>query len=474
MTGEKTCQTKFSCYNFVTQANQNEQENGCIPEEAMQQLLCHPRTRAVSGLNVKCCDENLCNQNITLTLPPPIETKSKPDVKQTTLQSTGYGRTVIIAICISAPVCLITLAIMLFIYLRDRRLSMRHKNLVESDAEFAIGKVQETIQDILAADGTYSGSGSGLPLLIQRTIARQIVLHECIGKGRYGEVYRGQWRGENVAVKIFSTRDECSWHRETEMYQTVMLRHENILGFIAADNKDNGTWTQLWLVTDYHKNGSLCDYLKNVNEVNMESMLRMAYTIAAGLAHLHMEVHGTRGKPAIAHRDLKSQNILVKRDGSCCIADLGLAVYYQASDDTFDLPDGSRVGTKRYMAPEVLESSEPKSFHAFKKIDVYAMGLVLWEIARRCSFSGLPGEEYQLPYYEKVQSDPSIEEMKETVCIEKFRPSIPNKWSQNPTMNTMSKIMKECWYENSAARLPALRVKKTLAVLGNGNDPVKV
>jgi predicted Ser/Thr protein kinase len=76
----------------------------------------------------------------------------------------------------------------------------------------------------------HTGSGSGLPLLIQRTIARQVVLHDCIGKGRYGEVYRGKWRGEDVAVKIFSTRDECSWRRETEMYQTVMLRHEHILG----------------------------------------------------------------------------------------------------------------------------------------------------------------------------------------------------------------------------------------------------
>ena len=86
------------------------------------------------------------------------------------------------------------------------------------------------------------------------------------------------------------------------------------LGFIAADNKDNGTWTQLWLVTDYHENGSLCDYLKNV-PLTIPAMLQMAYTVSAGLAHLHMEVHGTSGKPAIAHRDLKSQNILVKRDG---------------------------------------------------------------------------------------------------------------------------------------------------------------
>ncbi len=38
-------------------------------------------------------------------------------------------------------------------------------------------------------------------------------------------------------------------------------RHENILGFIAADNKDEGVVTQLWLVTDFYENGSLFDYL---------------------------------------------------------------------------------------------------------------------------------------------------------------------------------------------------------------------
>ena len=58
-----------------------------------------------------------------------------------------------------------------------------------------------------------------------------------IGKGRFGEVWRGEWRGENVAVKIFSSIDEQSWFREVEIYQTVMLRHENILGnFYGVDN----------------------------------------------------------------------------------------------------------------------------------------------------------------------------------------------------------------------------------------------
>ena len=119
-----------------------------------------------------------------------------------------------------------------------------------------------TLQDYLTISN-YSGSGSGLPLLAQRSVARQVTLEKVIGKGRYGEVWLGEWRGEDVAVKVFSSIDEKSWFREVEIFQTVMLRHENILGFIAADNKDTGTWTQLWLITEYMENGSLFDFLSN-------------------------------------------------------------------------------------------------------------------------------------------------------------------------------------------------------------------
>lgn len=98
-------------------------------------------------------------------------------------------------------------------------------------------------------------------------------------------------------------------------------------GFIAADIKGTGSWTQLYLITDYHENGSLYDYLKSTTLDN-KAMLRLAYSSVSGLCHLHTEIFGTQGKPAIAHRDLKSKNILVKRNGTCCIADLGLAVKF--------------------------------------------------------------------------------------------------------------------------------------------------
>lgn len=65
---------------------------------------------------------------------------------------------------------------------------------------------------------------------VQRTIAKQIQMVKQIGKGRYGEVWMGKWRGEQVAVKVFFTTEEESWFRETEIYQTFLMRHDNILG----------------------------------------------------------------------------------------------------------------------------------------------------------------------------------------------------------------------------------------------------
>lgn len=70
---------------------------------------------------------------------------------------------------------------------------------------------------------------------VQRTIAKQIQMVRQVGKGRYGEVWMGKWRGEKVAVKVFFTTEEASWFRETEIYQTVLMRHENILGEYTFD-----------------------------------------------------------------------------------------------------------------------------------------------------------------------------------------------------------------------------------------------
>lgn len=110
---------------------------------------------------------------------------------------------------------------------------------------------------------------------------------------------------------------------------------------------------------------------------------------------------------------------------------MGLAVRHISSTDLVDIPNGSRVGTKRYMAPEFLEDSDTvRSFDSYKKGDIYAFGLVLWEISRRCKLGGMC-EEYQLPYFDKVCVDPSIEDVWQVVCVEKYRPMHPNRWKHD-------------------------------------------
>ena len=61
--------------------------------------------------------------------------------------------------------------------------------------------------------------------------------------------------------------------------------------FVTADN---GTWTQLWLITEYHQLGSLFDYL-NRTTVSVQILTRMTLSIAHGLLHLHMAIMGTQG-----------------------------------------------------------------------------------------------------------------------------------------------------------------------------------
>ena len=74
-----------------------------------------------------------------------------------------------------------------------------------------------------------------------------------------------------------------------------MLRHENILAFVAADTVSRTTSsTQLWLVTRYHQLGSLYDYLHRHVITSASQLLRLLQSAAAGLAHLHTEIIGTQ------------------------------------------------------------------------------------------------------------------------------------------------------------------------------------
>lgn len=68
-----------------------------------------------------------------------------------------------------------------------------------------------------------------------------------------------------------------------------------VSGFIAADIKGTGSWAQMLLITDYHELGSLHDYLK-LHVLDTATTVRLAYTAACGLSHLHGDIVGKQGK----------------------------------------------------------------------------------------------------------------------------------------------------------------------------------
>lgn len=366
-------------------------------------------------------------------------------------------------VCIAA--FLIVILAVYITYKRRERIRKHQACLIESTRCNHISPLANLVEQS-------SGSGSGLPLLVQRTIAKQIQLTQSIGRGRYGEVWLAKWRDENVAVKVFFTTEEASWFRETEIYQTVLMRHENILGFIAADINGTGSRT---LITDYHDFGSLHDYLQK-HILSPDRLYDLTFSLASGLAHLHTEICGTPGKPAIAHRDIKSKNILVKKNGKCAIADFGLAVKYNSESNEIHIAPNQRVGTYRYMAPEILNQSlATDKFESFKMADMYSMSLVFWEMCRRCTTT-IRGtkkttcDDYALPYHDVVPLDPKLDIMHATVCVKNIRPPVPARWQDEEILRRLSSIMVECWQENPAARLTALRVKKSLVKLKGNPD----
>lgn len=183
--------------------------------------------------------------------------------------------------------------------------------------------------------------------------------------------------------------------------QLPRMKHPNVLEFIGVERHQE----EFWLITAYHPYGSLHDYLKS-NTVTWDELCKISESMVRGLMHLHEEIHPTRGdgqgiKPAIAHRDFKSKNVLLKSDLTACIADFGLALVFKP-----DVPIGDthgQVGTRRYMAPEVLEGAINFTRDAFLRIDVYACALVLWELVSRCTAHGGLVDEYRQPFEAEVR-----------------------------------------------------------------------
>uniref|UniRef100_A0A8D3AVK4 Serine/threonine-protein kinase receptor n=1 Tax=Scophthalmus maximus TaxID=52904 RepID=A0A8D3AVK4_SCOMX len=293
-----------------------------------------------------------------------------------------------------------------------------------------------------------------------------IKLDVLVGKGRFAEVWRARLlqgeRGgvnsyETVAVKVFPAVEYASWRNECSIFSDPKLEHDNVVGFLAAEERGppGHALRKYWLVLAYHSLGNLQDFL-TANTLNWEELVAMAGSIAKGLAHLHSDTTPSGvPKVPVAHRDLKSSNIVVKSRKESALCDFGLALRLDLSLTVDDYANSGQVGTARYMAPEVLESRvNLEDLEAFKQMDVYSMALVLWEMASRCHAIGKV-EGYEPAFGSKVCEQPCVDSMRDLVLRDRGRPDIPSAWIEHQGMNVFCSTITECWDHDPEARLTA-------------------
>ncbi|XP_052829895.1 bone morphogenetic protein receptor type-2 isoform X2 [Octopus bimaculoides] len=301
---------------------------------------------------------------------------------------------------------------------------------------------------------------------------------DVIAKGKYGEVWSGKLNGLPVAVKVFHHNHRQFYNNEKYIYALPFMEFDNLLKFYGADELVNSEGLhQYCIVLSYVPNGTLMNYLRE-HAVDWSEMCRIILSLTRGLAHLHLDItKGDKVKPAIAHRDFNSRNVLIRPNLSCVVADLGFCMAtmgsklirngYSESAEQSSLTD---VGTVRYMAPELLDGAvNLRDCEAsLKQIDVYSLGLVLWEIASRCSdlWQGVPVPEYMLPYQAEVGIHPSFEEMQILVSANKKRPWLPDMWKDsNVAIHTLKETIEDCWDHDAEARLTSFCVIERISDL---------
>ncbi|XP_060162065.1 anti-Muellerian hormone type-2 receptor isoform X3 [Globicephala melas] len=223
----------------------------------------------------------------------------------------------------------------------------------------------------------------------------ELCFSQVIREGGHAVVWAGRLQGKLVAIKAFRLRAVAQFQAERALYGLPGLRHDHIVRLITASRGSPGPLPcGPLLVLELHPKGSLCHYLAQ-HTSDWGSSLRMALSLAQGLAFLHEERwQDGQYKPGIAHRDLSSQNVLIRDDGSCAIGDLGLALVLpglaQPPAWAPTQPRGPaaimEAGTQRYMAPELLDKTLDLQDWgtALRRADVYSLALLLWEIMSRC------------------------------------------------------------------------------------------
>jgi len=244
-----------------------------------------------------------------------------------------------------------------------------------------------------------------------------------IGTGSMGKVFQGKWRGLTVAVKeVQHSASEAALQNELALL--IRVRHPNLCLFLGVAQPSPH---KLLLVSEYMARGNLYSVLHDRSlKLDWRRRLSMAVDAARAMNYLHCS------HPPILHAHLTSINLLVDSEFVTKVGDYALDTLRLAAKNnrTFTQP--------LWSAPELLFKKNPKPT---KAADVYAFGIILWEIlTRRTPYQGLikggVGGGSQAAMLKAIRD-----------ISDGLRPTMPDR-----TPSKMAALITRCWSHDPSAR----------------------
>eukprot|EP00118_Oscarella_pearsei_P007211 m.34505 g.34505 ORF g.34505 m.34505 type:complete len:1380 (+) comp31989_c0_seq3:167-4306(+) len=189
-----------------------------------------------------------------------------------------------------------------------------------------------------------------------------------VGKGAFGTavLYRKKDEGSLVILKEINIMDLKSNERQlavNEVQVLSMLVHSNIIAYYDHFEEDG----KLMIEMEYADGGTLAEYLSHsTKELEEKEILMMFQQMADALCYIHSN--------NILHRDLKTANVFLMKDGMVKLGDFGIAKIMSASQQRAN----TVLGTPYYISPEMCEGKPYND-----KSDIWALGCVVYEMANR-------------------------------------------------------------------------------------------